>query len=309
VLTFKKRLLEMLPFWSFSKNTRRRCIGNDDDTLVTFQSSTAFEDFATIVCDDKRSATLDAGNVKLTYNALLEKAETKEKERVKEESRKMRKLENNFRAILGDDTSIDENTLWEDIRQKLEGEPAFESITQEYERMRIFKEFQRDLEETCTHSHSRKKSKKSKKSRKRSPSSSSESEEADQQPAVKSSKKSKKSKRYSDSDSSGGSDSENQSRHKSSSKKTPKVKKRYRNRSESRSPISSGSDLGSEPPPPSKKKKRGGSVKKPNSSPPPAASKQRDRSPGEASMEEGELSEEELEQRRRELLKELQQDA
>jgi len=30
-------------------------------------------DFATIVCDDARSATLDAGNVKLTYNALMEK--------------------------------------------------------------------------------------------------------------------------------------------------------------------------------------------------------------------------------------------
>lgn len=50
-----------------------------------------------MVCEDKRSATLDAGNVKLTYNALLEKAETKEKERMKEESKKMRKLENNFR--------------------------------------------------------------------------------------------------------------------------------------------------------------------------------------------------------------------
>ena len=30
-------------------------------------------EFATIVCDDARSATLDAGNVKLTYNALMEK--------------------------------------------------------------------------------------------------------------------------------------------------------------------------------------------------------------------------------------------
>lgn len=30
-------------------------------------------EFATVVCDDARSATLDAGNVKLTYNALMEK--------------------------------------------------------------------------------------------------------------------------------------------------------------------------------------------------------------------------------------------
>lgn len=34
---------------------------------------TTFEKFATVVCEDKRSATLDAGNVKLTYNSLLEK--------------------------------------------------------------------------------------------------------------------------------------------------------------------------------------------------------------------------------------------
>ena len=33
-------------------------------------AKTSFEDFATIVCEDKRSATLDAGNVKLTFNAL-----------------------------------------------------------------------------------------------------------------------------------------------------------------------------------------------------------------------------------------------
>ena len=57
------------------------------------QSVTSFEQFATIVCEDKRSSTLDAGNVKLTYNSLLEKAESKEKERQKEESKKLKKIE------------------------------------------------------------------------------------------------------------------------------------------------------------------------------------------------------------------------
>lgn len=37
------------------------------------RADTTFEHFATVVCEDKRSATLDAGNVKLTYNSLLEK--------------------------------------------------------------------------------------------------------------------------------------------------------------------------------------------------------------------------------------------
>ena len=56
-------------------------------------AGTGFEEFATVVCDDKRSATLDAGNVKLTYNSLLEKAETREKERQKEENKKLKKIE------------------------------------------------------------------------------------------------------------------------------------------------------------------------------------------------------------------------
>lgn len=34
---------------------------------------TTFDQFATVICEDKRSASLDAGNVKLTYNSFLEK--------------------------------------------------------------------------------------------------------------------------------------------------------------------------------------------------------------------------------------------
>ena len=60
----------------------------------------SFEEFATIVCEDKRSASLDAGNVKLTYNALLEKAESRDKERIKEENKKLRKLEGELRSVV-----------------------------------------------------------------------------------------------------------------------------------------------------------------------------------------------------------------
>nr|CAG4649326.1 EOG090X064W [Scapholeberis mucronata]SVE93615.1 EOG090X064W [Scapholeberis mucronata] len=100
--------------------------------------NTSFEDFATVVCDDKRSISLDGGNVKLTYNALLEKAEAKEKERLKEESRRTKKLEGGFRNLL-----------------------------------RLKEEYQRDMEETCGHHHSRsKKNKKKEKKQKRRSSSS-----------------------------------------------------------------------------------------------------------------------------------------
>ena len=52
------------------------------------------------MCEVKRSASLDAGNVKLTYNALLEKAESRDKERIKEENKKLRKLEGELRSVV-----------------------------------------------------------------------------------------------------------------------------------------------------------------------------------------------------------------
>lgn len=34
---------------------------------------TSFDQFATVICEDKRSANLDAGNVKLTFNLYVDK--------------------------------------------------------------------------------------------------------------------------------------------------------------------------------------------------------------------------------------------
>merc|ERR1719221_886694 len=62
-------------------------------------AGSGFEEFATVVCEDKRSTSLDAGNVKLTFNALLEKAESKEKERQKEENKKLKKIEAELRLL------------------------------------------------------------------------------------------------------------------------------------------------------------------------------------------------------------------
>ncbi len=138
--------------------------------------NTTFEDFAALVCEDKRSLTLDAGNVKLTYNALLEKAEARERERQKEENRRLKKLENAFRGLLKS-KDVDHQTAWDQFRPQLEGDATFEAITLESERVRIFKEFQRDMEESCGHHHSRSKrnKKKDKKQKRRSSSSKSPS--------------------------------------------------------------------------------------------------------------------------------------
>lgn len=131
------------------------------------QVNTTFEEFATVVCEDRKSATLDAGNVKLTYNLLLEKAEAREKERVKEETRKYKKLEASFKNLLKN-LEINLQVTWEDVRSKIEEEPDFKAVTLESERVRIFKEYQHELEESCSHHHIRSKKKKAKRQKKRS---------------------------------------------------------------------------------------------------------------------------------------------
>lgn len=132
------------------------------DKNFEVQVNTTFEEFATVVCEDRKSATLDAGNVKLTYNLLLEKAEAREKERVREETRKFKKLETGFKNLLKT-LNVDYQMTWEDVRLKIEEESDFKAITLESERIRIFKEYQHELEESCSHHHIRSKKKKAKK--------------------------------------------------------------------------------------------------------------------------------------------------
>merc|ERR1719350_181623 len=283
------------------------------------KASTTFEEFATMICEDNRSATLDAGNVKLTYNSLLEKAEAKEKERVKEESRKLRKLETNFRTLLAK-LPIEPTTPWETARPQLEKEPEFEAIKQEFERERVYKEFMKDLEESCMHSHTKRKKSKSKKSKKHRRSSSVSSDDGGR--GRSSNKKSRnggggKSK-YSDMSGSDSGDFESDSD--SHGRKQKKSKKIKRNRSPAHVNSSSGEAEAE-----SRSKKSKKSSRRHSPSPPPAKSKNKGvvekervereksreqeksaKSDGEASIEEGELSEEELLQKRSALLKELE---
>merc|ERR1712126_113017 len=232
---------------------------------------TTFEDFATIVCEDKRSASLDAGNVKLTYNALLEKAESKEKERVKEENKRLKKIEGEARLLFGD-LKIDEKSSWEDVWEKIRDESVLENIS-ERRVQSMFKDYVHDVEESCMHNHGKNKKKKSKKKKKVS---SSDSESDD--------KSRRKKHKHSDS-------SESESESEYERKKRRKKKKKARSRSASRSPSSEDSH--------SKRKKRRNqsrsrSARRDSTSPP--KKDRRTRSP--ESAEEGELSEEELERKR-----------
>ncbi|XP_054518862.1 pre-mRNA-processing factor 40 homolog B isoform X13 [Pan troglodytes] len=119
--------------------------------------NTAFEDFAHIISFDKRAAALDAGNIKLTFNSLLEKAEAREREREKEEARRMRRREAAFRSMLRQAVpALELGTAWEEVRERFVCDSAFEQITLESERIRLFREFLQVLEQTeCQHLHTK----------------------------------------------------------------------------------------------------------------------------------------------------------
>ncbi|XP_031226137.1 pre-mRNA-processing factor 40 homolog A isoform X7 [Mastomys coucha] len=201
------------------------------DKGFVVEVNTTFEDFVAIISSTKRSTTLDAGNIKLAFNSLLEKAEAREREREKEEARKMKRKESAFKSMLKQATPpIELDAVWEDIRERFVKEPAFEDITLESERKRIFKDFMHVLEHECQHHHSKNKkhSKKSKKHhRKRSRSrSGSDSDDDDSH----SKKKRQRSESHSASEHSSSAESE---RSYKKSKKHKKKSKKRRHKSDS----------------------------------------------------------------------------
>ncbi|CAJ0943271.1 unnamed protein product, partial [Ranitomeya imitator] len=90
------------------------------DRNFSVEVNTTFEDFAHIISFDKRAATLDAGNIKLTFNSLLEKAEARERERGKEEARKFRRKEAAFKSMLKQAAPpLELDSSWDDVRNQL----------------------------------------------------------------------------------------------------------------------------------------------------------------------------------------------
>lgn len=248
------------------------------DKAFFIEVSTTYEDFSAVILSDKRASSLDSGNIKLTYNSLIEKAEAREKERLKEEARKLKKIENNFKATLSKH-NIGLEMTFEETRAKLEKDPGWEGITLESERLRLFKEYITSLEESCMHHHSRhKKSRKKKNRRSRSRTPSSDSEDDSSRHRSKKKKKARSESRSSDSDD----EDRSSKKHKKKSKK-----KKRTSRSASRS---EGSDVEPEREY-SKKKKRTPEPRK----------ERNDWNTSGSDMSEGEL-----EQKRRMLLQQLE---
>ncbi|XP_008557971.1 pre-mRNA-processing factor 40 homolog A isoform X1 [Microplitis demolitor] len=279
------------------------------------QVNTTFEEFATVVCEDRKSATLDAGNVKLTYNLLLEKAEAREKERIKEETKKFKKLEAAFKNLLKS-LPVDYQMNWEDdVRPTIEDSSDFKAVGSEAERLRIFKEYQHELEESCSHHHIRSKKKKPKKvkrkSRSRSPYSEQSAVANDDVASERGKKKRMKSRSLSiqsksdDSSAESTGETTSGSRRSKRPRKTKKKRGRSHSRSHSRMPTSSAEE---ESPPQNERKRkedkrgRSGSVAVPG---PEYRESPANGGHKEVSQHQ-ELSEDELENKRAQLLRELQ---
>ncbi len=149
------------------KNIKEILKENKFDVEIT----TTLEEFSELLSKDKRTALADPANIKLTYNGLYEKAELKEKERQREEMKKVKKFEQNFRSLLKKLDIVDASATYETVKEKLIGEEAFENIESEQDRERLFNEHISSLQETCLHHIKKKKEKKRKSNRKsRSPS-------------------------------------------------------------------------------------------------------------------------------------------
>ncbi|XP_040089977.1 pre-mRNA-processing factor 40 homolog B isoform X9 [Oryx dammah] len=87
---------------------------------------------------------------------LLEKAEAREREREKEEARRLRRREAAFRSMLRQAVpALELGTAWEEVRERFVCDSAFEQITLESERIRLFREFLQVLETECQHLHSK----------------------------------------------------------------------------------------------------------------------------------------------------------
>jgi len=236
-------------------------------------AKTTFEEFATVVCEDKRSATLDAGNVKLTYNSLVEKAEAKEKEKIKEENKRLKKIESELREMF-EELKVDEKSEFEDVWEVIKDKSVCQSLSQS-KAQAMFNDYVKEVD-GCHHNHPKRK-KKSKKKRKVVTSSDSDSEQD---------RRTKK-KKHKHSDSS---ESESDSEY----EKKKKRKKKKKTKSESRSSSEETSR---------RRKKRSPTPKSRSSTP-----DRKKKKGADSEGEEGELSEEELEKRRLQLLRELQED-
>lgn len=156
--------------------------------------STSFESFSQMLNNDKRIEVIDHNNIKLTFNSLMEKVQQKEREKQKEELKKVKKLEQNFKNMLKKN-DINETDKFEIVKEKFSNEEVYLSIQSDQERERLFNDYITSLQESCLHHIKKRKEKKRKSKRSRSKSTSptnqtdNNSDDDEQQSPIKLNKK------------------------------------------------------------------------------------------------------------------------
>ncbi|CAF0817673.1 unnamed protein product [Adineta ricciae] len=186
----------------------------------TIETDSTFEKFAEVISADKRAVSLDAGNIKLAFNHLMEKAVLKEKKRLKEESRKQKRLESKFKELLKLKVeSLSEQTTWEDVRGQIENDKEYQALSSDLDRMRLFDEYQQQVIANGSN-HTQKRKKKRKHEKQSSP-----QESEDEEPA--------KTSAATESDEGEAKDSDEDIANSSSTTKHKKSKKKHRKKSAS----------------------------------------------------------------------------
>lgn len=139
------------------------------DKKFSVQVGKTFEDFAKVVCEDPRSDTLNPENVKLCFKSLLEKAQSIEKERMKEENKRLKKLKNEIKDLWVD-AGLLVTDAWDKAKTAILDKIDFDEYDKEIGGIeKLWKEFINESENACNHHHSKsKKSKKNRKHKKRS---------------------------------------------------------------------------------------------------------------------------------------------
>lgn len=80
-----------------------------------------------MVVADQRGKTIDLGNIRLVFDSLMEKAQGRERERQREEARRMRKFELAFCEMLREavDPPIRTDTTWEEVSERFSDNTTF----------------------------------------------------------------------------------------------------------------------------------------------------------------------------------------
>ena len=142
------------------------------------EPDTSYEKFHSIISSNDKTKNIDKGNIKLHFLTLLEKAEAREKEAQRAEERKIKRKETAFKHMLKDaNPPLTAGDDWQEIKSRFEKDPAYLAFSDDDKsRIRLFKDFSASLEPESNsddydkHKKKRKKEKKHKHRSKRSPS-------------------------------------------------------------------------------------------------------------------------------------------